>query len=77
MTQGKASKEEAESCKEALDEVMKAMPKSKAMDFIGHFNDLFLFLDAVARVLPSEKVEQTTSPNSELNSEGKFFSSQP
>lgn len=32
---------------DALDEIMKAMPKSKAMDFIGHFNELFLFIGAV------------------------------
>jgi hypothetical protein len=54
MTQGKASKEEASASKEALEEIMKALPKKKAMDFIGHFNDLFLFIEACERVLPSE-----------------------
>ena len=54
MTQGKASKEEAIASKEALNEIMKAMPKNKAVEFIGHFNDLFLFLDAVEKVLPGE-----------------------
>jgi len=58
MTQGKASKEEAKSCEEALNEIMKAMPKSKAVEFVGHFNDLFLFLTAVGKVLPSEKDEE-------------------
>lgn len=57
MTQGKASKEEAKSCSEALDEIMKAMPKSKALDFVGHFNDIFLFLSACQRALPSETEE--------------------
>ena len=57
MTQGKASKEEAASCSEALDEIMKALPKSKATELIGHFNDLFLFLSAAEKVLPSERQE--------------------
>ncbi|MDD5340194.1 MAG: hypothetical protein PHV13_03005 [Candidatus ainarchaeum sp.] len=54
MTQGKASKEEAKSCSEALTEVMKAFPRSKAAEYIGHFNDIALFLAACENVLPSE-----------------------
>ena len=57
MTRGKFSQEECESCKEALDEIMKAMPKSKVMNFVSRFNDLFLFLGAAKKVAPSE--EQT------------------
>ena len=55
MTQGKFSREEAESCREALDEVMKAFPKSKVGEFAGHFNDIFLFLGAAGKVAPSEE----------------------
>ena len=54
MTQGKFSKEECASCEDALKEIMEAMPKSKVVDFIGHFNDLFLFLTAAKAVAPSE-----------------------
>jgi len=54
MTQGKFSKEETTSCEEALNEIMKAMPKSKAGEFIGHFNDIFLYLTAAKAVAPSE-----------------------
>ena len=54
MTQGKASKEEAKSCNEALEEIMKAFPKSKVPDFFGHFNDIALFLNACEESLPSE-----------------------
>jgi len=60
MTQGKASKEEAISSKESLDEIMKAMPKNKIIGFIGHFNNIFLFLDAAKRILPSEKESDKT-----------------
>ena len=38
MTQGKFSKEEADASEEALNEIMKAMPKSK----VGEFTWLFL-----------------------------------
>ena len=55
MTQGRFTKEECTSCEEALTEVMKAMPKSKTMDFIGHFNDLFLFLTAAKAVALNEE----------------------
>ena len=58
MTQGKFSKEEVTSCEEALTEIMKAMPKSKAAEFIGHFNDLFLFLTAAKKEAPSEDKEK-------------------
>ncbi len=46
MSQSDLTKENAINCIEGLEEVMKAMPKSKALDFVGHFNDLFLFLEA-------------------------------
>ena len=55
MTQGKASKEEAKESQIALDEIMKAMPKTKVVEFVGHFNDLFLFLTAAEKVLPLEE----------------------
>jgi len=54
MTQGKFSKEECASCEEALNEIMKAMPKTKVVEFVGHFNDLFLFLTAAKKEAPNE-----------------------
>jgi len=54
MAQGRATKEEAMKVKEAFDEVFEALPKSKRLDFIGHANDIYLFLEAAARMLPSE-----------------------
>lgn len=55
MTQGKFSKEEAASCREALDEIMKAFPKTKVGEFVGPFNDLFLFLKAAKEAAPLEE----------------------
>ena len=57
MAQGQATKEKAVSCKEAISEIAKAFPKSKVGEFIGHFNDVLLFLSACEKVLPSEKAE--------------------
>lgn len=58
MTQGKFSKEECKSCEEALNEIMKAMPKNKVGEFVGHFNDLFLFLTAAKAAAPNEEVKK-------------------
>lgn len=55
MSQGRFTKEEAEETKTAVDEIMKAIPKKKLLEFIGHFNDIFLFLEAAKKVAPSEK----------------------
>jgi hypothetical protein len=51
-TQGKFCKGEAESCDKALNEIMDAMPPKKRMEYLGHFNDLFLFLAAAKRAAP-------------------------
>jgi hypothetical protein len=55
MTQGIFSKEEAKSCREALAELMKAFPKSKTLEFFGHFNDIDLFLMAAEKAAPNEQ----------------------
>ena len=57
MTQGKFSKEEATATEEAVNEIMEAMPKTKVVEFIGHFNDIFLFLKAAKAAAPNEEQE--------------------
>lgn len=44
MAQGDFTKAEAKESAKALNEIMKAMPKKRAMEYAGHFNDVFLFL---------------------------------
>jgi hypothetical protein len=56
-TQGKFCKAEAKSVCEAMNEVLKALPKKKQMEFIGHFNDLFLFLAAAERAAPEKAAD--------------------
>ena len=48
------NKTEAKELKEVLNDIMKAMPKDKMMNFIGEFNDLFLFMDAVLTAAPEK-----------------------
>ena len=55
MAQGQATKEECRATEEAVEEIMKAFPKSKVGEFFGHFNDIMLFLAACKKALPSEK----------------------
>lgn len=57
MVQGQFTKEEATATIEAVNEVMKAFPKSKVGEFIGHFNDILLYLEASKRNAPEENKE--------------------
>lgn len=57
MAQGQFTKQEAEETEKSVKEVMDAMPKSKKMDFIGHFNDIFLFLAAAKNAAPDKAVK--------------------
>lgn len=52
--QGQFSKEEADETLKSMKEVMDAFPKKRTMEFIGHFNDIFLFLEAAKRSAPAE-----------------------
>ena len=51
MSTGDFTVDEVRSVREALNEVMEAMPKKKSLDFIGHFNDVFCFLNSAERYL--------------------------
>ena len=54
MAQGDFTKEEATETEEAFTEVFRALSKKKQGEFIGHANDIFLFLDAAKKAAPSE-----------------------
>lgn len=55
MAQGEFTKEEAQATIEAFDEVFKALPPKKKAEYIGHANDIFLFLEACKQNCPGEK----------------------
>jgi hypothetical protein len=54
MAQGQFTKEEAQETRKAFDEVYGSLSKNKKIDFIGHANDIYLFLDAAEAAAPSE-----------------------
>lgn len=54
MAQGEFTKEEARQTTEAVDEIMKSMSQKKLGEFIGHFNDIFLFVAAAEKAAPTE-----------------------
>jgi hypothetical protein len=55
MAQGQFTKEECDATEEAVKEIMEGISKAKAREFIGHFNDIFLFLRAAKEAAPNEK----------------------
>jgi hypothetical protein len=55
MAQGEFTKQEAVETEKALKEVMEAFPKKQFMEFVGHFNDIFLFIAAAKKAAPEEK----------------------
>lgn len=57
MSQGAFTKEEAESTREAVNETFEALPKSKKREFLGHLNDVLLFLRAAKNAAPHEDKE--------------------
>lgn len=66
MAQGEFTKEEARETIKAVDEMFKAIPKSKAMQYIGHLNDILLFLNAAEKAAP-----YYVSPPVETKTEGQ------
>lgn len=54
MAQGEFTKSEAASVKEAVGELFEAIPKTRRFNYLGHLNDIYLFIDAASRAAPSE-----------------------
>jgi hypothetical protein len=52
MAQGEFTKQEAQATREAFDEIVAALPKGKKMNYIGHMNDIYLFLSAAEKAAP-------------------------
>lgn len=55
MAQGEFTKEEAAGTEEAVKELFNAIAKRKQSEFIGHANDIYLFLAAAKKAAPHEK----------------------
>lgn len=55
MAQGEFTKEECDAMEEAVKEIMEGISKPKQREFLGHFNDIFLFIQAAKAAAPNEK----------------------
>jgi hypothetical protein len=62
MAQGDFTKEEAKATEEAVKELFDAIPKSKRMGFVGHLNDIYLFLGAAGKAAPNEQAVEPEVP---------------
>lgn len=60
MAQGEFTKQEAKRTQEAVEELYDAIPKSRRLNYLGHLNDIFLFVGAAAKVAPE-------APNEDKN----------
>ena len=54
MAQGEFTKQEAAETIKAVDEMFKALSKAKQGEYLGHLNDICLFLEAAQRTAPDE-----------------------
>lgn len=54
MAQGQFTKEETSATEDAFTELFQAFTKKQKAEFMGHANDIYLFLAAALRAAPSE-----------------------
>lgn len=54
MAQGEFTKEEADETIKAVEEMYKALSRAKQGEYLGHLNDIFLFIEAAQREAPNE-----------------------
>lgn len=52
MSEERFTKENADFVIESTEEIMKAFPKGKFVEFVVHFNDLMLFLESAKKEAP-------------------------
>ena len=57
MAQGEFTKQEAQRTEEAVNELFDAIPKSRRMGYLGHLNDVLLFLSAAKKAAPDKPEE--------------------
>lgn len=57
MSLGEFTKQEANAVKQAVEDMFKALSKKKRIEYIGHLNETFLFIEAAKKVAPEAKNE--------------------
>ncbi len=63
MAQGEFTKEEVKETKTAVGEIYNALANKKKAEFLGHLNDIFLFLQAAEIEAPNEEKETKNDSN--------------
>lgn len=53
------TKEAAENAEQAVDQMFKALPKKKQGEFLGHLNEVCLFIEAAKKEAPAEDEAET------------------
>ena len=53
MAQGDFTREEAKATRDAIDEMFRALSKPKQREFLGHLNDVLLFIRAAEQTMPA------------------------
>lgn len=54
MAQGEFTKEEAQATIEAVDDMFNGFTRAKKINYLGHLNDILLFLEAAKKQAPTE-----------------------
>ena len=54
MAQGQFTKEEADETSVAVKELFEALPRTKRIDYVGHLNDIYLFIEAAKLAAPAQ-----------------------
>jgi hypothetical protein len=62
MAQGEFTKEEAAQTERAVEEIFDALPKAKRREFMGHLNDVGLFLHAAKKAAPGPEPVDPATP---------------
>lgn len=55
MSQGNFTKEEGKETKDAVEEMYAALTKKRQMEYLGHYNDIMLYLSASIEQAPKER----------------------
>lgn len=55
MAQGEFTKQEADETVVSVNEMFEAIPKSKKIEYLGHLNDILLFIRAAKKAAPEEE----------------------
>lgn len=55
MAQGEFTKQEADETYKAVEEIFTALSRPKKIEFLGHLNDILLFINAAKQNAPDEQ----------------------